>query len=152
MQKNIAKGKVIPLFLGLLLLGYFLLSGLLNQKRSQIQDKSFILLSFDDFENLIGGRDRLATNHKKVMFNQYLGKYVRWSGQVHEIAKEASGYFVLRVQHSPGIRDFDVTVRFGRLKADKLERKRRGEVVSYSGKLISFDPDTGYYLVDGELE
>jgi hypothetical protein len=152
MQKNIPRGKIILLFLGLFLLGYFLLFGLLNQEQSQVLDKKFILLSFDDFDNLIGGRDRLALDHKKAMFNQYQGRYVRWSGEVYEIVKEISGDFILKVQHTTGIKNFDVVVRFDRSKAEELKRLNRKEVVSYTGKLISFDPDTGYYLEDGELE
>jgi hypothetical protein len=77
---------------------------------------------------------------------------VRWSGEVNEIVKEISGDFILKVQHTAGIRNFDVTVRFDGSKAEELKRLNRGEAVSYTGELISFDPDTGYYLEDGELE
>ncbi|MCK4404644.1 MAG: hypothetical protein KAW02_06080 [candidate division Zixibacteria bacterium] len=152
MQTSIFRGKIILLFLALILLGYFLLFGLPEQEQSQFPHKKFILLSFDDFDNLIGRRDRLATDHKKAMFSQYQGRYVRWSGEVYEIVKEISGDFILKVQHTAGIRNFDVTVRFDGSKAEKLERLNRGEAVSYMGRLISFDPDTGYYLKDGELE
>jgi len=151
-QKNIPIGKTIFLFIGLFVLGYFILSGLSDQKRSFPPDKKLILLSFDDFDNLIGGRDRLLTDHKKAMFNQYRGRYVRWSGEVYGITKKISGDFILKVQHTAGIRNFDVTIRFDDSKAEKLKRLNRGEAVSYSGKLVSFDPDSGYYLEDGELE
>jgi hypothetical protein len=53
-QKNIPKGKIVLLFLVLIILGYFLLFGLPNQKQSQLPDKNFILLSFDDFDNTRG--------------------------------------------------------------------------------------------------
>jgi len=86
------------------------------------------------------------------MFNQYQGRYVRWSGEVYEIVKDISGDFILRVQHTIGIRNFDVTVRFDESKAEKLKRLNRGGAVSYTGKLISFDPESGYYLEDGEIE
>ena len=152
MEKSAPKGKIILLFLGIVLLGYFLLVGLRNQEQSQLPDKNFILLSFDDFDNLIGRRDRLATDHKKAMFNQYQRRYVRWSGEVYEIVKEISGDFILKVQHTAGVRNFDVTVRFDESKAEKLKRLNKGGALSYTGKLISFDPDTGYYLEDGELE
>jgi len=151
-QKNIPIRKIIFLFIGVFLLGYFILSGLSDQKRSFAPDRRYILLSFDDFDNLIGGRDRLLADHKKAMFNQYQGRYVRWSGEVYEIAKEISGDFILKVQHTVGIRNFDVTVRFDGSKAEKLKRLNRGEVVNYIGKLIRFDPESGYYLEDGEIE
>ncbi len=152
MQKNIPFGKIIFLFIGLSLLGYFILSGLSHQKRFFAPNKKFILLSFDDFDNVIGGRNRLLTDHKKAMFSQYQGKYVRWSGEVYEVVKEISGDFILKVQHTVGIKSFHVRVRFDGTKAEKLKRLSRGEAVSYKGKLVSFDPDTGYYLEDGELE
>lgn len=152
MQKNIPVAKIIFFLLGLVLLGYFILSGLLDQKSSFAPDKKSVLLSFDDFHNLIGGRDRLPADQKKAMFNQYQGRYVRWSGEVYEIAKNISGDFILKVQHGAGFRNFDVTVRFDQSKAEKLKKFNRGEVVSYTGKLVSFDPDSGYYLEDGGLE
>ena len=152
MQRNISIGKLVFLFVGLFLLGYFILSILSDQKPSLAPDKKSILLSFDDFDNLIGGRDRLLADHKRAMFNQYQGRYVRWSGEVYEIVKDISGDFILRVQHTIGIRNFDVTVRFDESKAEKLKRLNRGGAVSYTGKLISFDPESGYYLEDGEIE
>ncbi len=94
----------------------------------------------------------MLADHKKGMFNQYQGRYVRWSGEVYEIVKGISGDFILKVQHTAGIRNFDVTVRFDGSKAEKLKRLNRGEVVSYTGKLIRFGPESGYYLEDGEIE
>ena len=152
MQKNIPTGKLVFLFIGLFLLGYFILSSLSDQKPSLAPDKKFILLSFDDFDNLIGGRDRLLADHKKGMFSQYQGRYVRWSGEVYEIVKGISGDLILKVQHTAGVKNFDVTIRFDESKAEKLRRLNKGEAVSYTGKLISFDPESGYYLEDGEIE
>ena len=152
MKKKVPKGKSLLLFLGTVFLAYLLLVGVRNQELSQLLPKKFILLSFDDFDNLIGGKDRVFADHKKAMFNQYRGRYVRWTGEVYEIVKETSGDFILKVQHTGGIKNFDVTVRFDGLKTDKLKRKSKGEVVTYTGKLISFDPGTGYYLEDGELK
>lgn len=152
MQKSTPRGKIILLFLGLTLLGYFLLFGLPEQKQSQLTDKKFILLSFDDFDNLIGGKDRLALDHKRAIFSQYQGRYVRWSGEVYEIVKEVSGDFILKVQHTPGVRNFDVVIRFDGFKAEKLKGLNRGEVVNYTGELVGFDPETGYYLEDGDIE
>ncbi len=152
MEKNIPKGRIAFLFIVLILLGYFLLFGPPNQRQPQLPDKRLILLSFDDFVNVIGGRDRLLADQKKALFDQYQGRYVRWSGEVYEIVKEISGDFILKVQHTPGIKNFDVTVRFDGSKAEKLRRLNRGGAVIYSGKLISFDPDTGYYLEDGDIE
>jgi len=94
----------------------------------------------------------VAVDHKKAMFYQYQGRYVRWSGEVYEIVKEISGDFILKVAHTAGDRNCDVTVRFDKSRTEKLRRLNRGEAVSYTGKLISFDPESGYYLEDGEIE
>jgi len=151
-QKNIPVAKIVFFLLGLVVLGYFVLSGFSDQKSSFAPDKKFILLSFDDFHNLIGGRDRLPTDQKKAILNQYRGRCVRWSGEVYEIVKGISGDFLLRVQHGAGFRNFDVTVRFHQSKAEKLKKLNSGEAVSYRGKLVSFDPDSGFYLEDGGFE
>ena len=73
-----------------------------------------------------------------------------WRAQ--KIVKEISGDFTLKVHHTPGIRNFDVAVRFNGFKAEKLKGLNRGEVVNYTGELVGFDPETGYYLEDGDIE
>lgn len=87
-----------------------------------------------------------------VIFQQYRGKYVRWTGEVYEAETNISGNLILKVRHRASTNDFDVAVRLGASQAEKLKRLNRGEAVSYSGKLISFDPDVGYYLEDGEID
>ncbi len=128
------------------------LSALSCQQKSKSNDKKFLLLSFEDFDNLIGAKDRLALEHQKAVFGKYRGRYVRWSGEVYDIRKDVSGDFVLRIQHTAGARDFDVTLHLDATKAEKLKRLSRGEAVSYSGRLASFDPETGYFLEDGDIE
>lgn len=136
----------------IILLALFLLFVFSCQQQSESNDKKFLLLSFEDFDNLIGAKDRLAADHQKGIFSRYRGRYVRWAGEVYEIRKEVSGYFVLRIKHMAGARSFDVSVRFDATEAEKLKRLNRGEAVSYSGRLANFDPETGYYLEDGGIE
>jgi hypothetical protein len=109
-------------------------------------------LSFDDFDNLIGGRDRLAQNHRTLIFDHYRGKYVRWHGQVHRIERTLRGDYLLRIKHGMGIRVFDVTVRLDSSRKERLENLNRDEAVSYTGRLASFDPAIGYYLEDGDID
>jgi hypothetical protein len=151
-QKDRSRGRITLLFLGLIVLILLALFGLPDRNDFRQEEKKFILLSFEDFHNLVGGRERLGPDHQRAMFGRYRGRYVRWAGEVYDIRKDVSGDFVLRIQHMAGARNFDVTLRLNATKAERLKRLSRGEAVSYSGRLASFDPETGYFLEDGDIE
>lgn len=117
-----------------------------------IQGRKFLLLSFEDFNTLVGGNDRMDAAQRKHIFEKYKGRYVRWSGEVGEVVKEISRDYVLRVKHSQITEDFEVSVRFDKSKERKLLMLKRGDVVNYMGKLTDFNSSSGYYLEDGDIE
>ncbi len=94
----------------------------------------------------------MSATQRKHMFEKYKGRYVRWCGEVEEVKKEISGGYTLRVRHSQTAKDFEVSIRFDKSKGQKLLMLKRGDAVDYVGKLTNFDPSSGYYLEDGEIE
>ena len=152
-------GKIIFILIGLIILLSIFLSRYPSQKSPSIQsqdtevvERKFLLLSFEDFNGLMGGNDRISAVQRKRMFERYKGRYVRWSGEVEEVIKEISGDYTLRVRHSQTAKDFEVSIRFDKSKREKLLMLKRGEGVNYTGKLTDLDPSSGYYLEDGDIE
>ncbi len=137
---------------GLMILGYFVFFRLPHQQSSSFPGKSFILLSFDDFDNLMGLRDPVPPAHQQALFNQYRGRYVRWHGEVWEVGRDVTGDILLKVRHKIDTEDFDVLVRLDPSMEEKIGRLSRGKAVSYVGRLVSFSPAEGYYLDQGEIE
>jgi hypothetical protein len=123
-----------------------------SQRESQTIQKEEIYFSFDDFHNMIGGNDQLAASQKKKLFNQYVGKYVSWVGEVVRVEKESTGDFILRLKHLPSTQDYDVSVSFDQSQKQRLENIKSGSIISYTGKLFRFDPPSGYFLLDGEIK
>jgi len=145
-------GKIIFILIGLIILISFFLSRSPSHKSPSTHERKFLLLSFEDFNGLMGGNDRISAVQRKRMFERYQGRYVRWWGEVEEVIKEISGDYTLRVKHYQTAKDFEVSIRFDKSKREKLLMLKRGEPVNYMGKLAEFDPQLGYYLEDGDIE
>jgi hypothetical protein len=152
-------GKIIFILIGLIILISFFLSRSPSHKSpstqsqdTEVVERKFLLLSFEDFNGLMGGNDHLSAEQRKRMFERYQGRYVRWWGEVEEVIKEISGDYTLRVRHSQTAKDFEVSIRFDKSKREKLLMLKRGGPVNYMGKLAEFDPQLGYYLEDGDIE
>lgn len=145
-------GKIILILVGVIVLASIFLSRSSRHMDPSIQEKRFLLLSFEDFNNLIGGNDRMGAEQMKHMFERYTGRYVRWWGEVEEIVKEISGDYILRVNSGQAPEDLPVNVRLDKSKRQKLIALKRGKGVSYTGRLTDFDAQSGYYLDDGDIE
>lgn len=144
--------RALLLLAGLMILGYLVLFKLPHKQSSSFPGKSFILLSFDDFDNLMGLRDPVPPAHQQALFDQYRGRYVRWHGEVWEVGRDVTGDILLKVRHNIDTEDFDVLVRLNPSTEEEWGRLSRGKAVSYIGRLVSFSPATGYYLDKGEIE
>ena len=152
-------GKIILILIGLIIVTSVFLSRSSWLRRPSIQsqdtevvEREFLLLSFEDFNGLTGGNDRIGSAQRRHIFEKYKGKYVRWRGEVEEVIKEISGDYTLRVKPSLTAEDLQISIRFDKSKQGKLLRLKRGEGVNYTGKLTDLDPSSGYYLEDGDIE
>ena len=143
---------MVFIIIGLVIVAAVVLSRSSRHRDASVQGREFLLLSFEDFDNLAGGKDRMDAMQRKRIFEKYKGRYVRWSGEVEGVVKEISGDYILRVRHSQTAKDFDVSVRFDKSKRQKLLTLEKGDPVNYMGKLTGFDSSSGYYLEDGDVE
>jgi hypothetical protein len=153
MRKAIFVNQIIILILGLIILTSLLvLFAPPGFQKLTNTDRNFTLLSFDDFDNLVGGKDRLDQSHRLLIFDQYRGKYVSWHGEVYQKERTAEGDYLLRIKHGVNRKPFEVTLILDLSEKENWENLNRGEAVSYTGKLVSFDPEVGYYLENGDIE
>jgi hypothetical protein len=144
--------RTVVLLIGATAIGYVVLFRPSDHQRSISPAKSFILLSFDDFDNLAGGKDRMPQSQREALMAQYRGKYVKWFGETFQVEKHASGDYLLKIRQRVDSNDFDVIVRLDRSKERKISILRRGEGVSYTGRLVSLDRTGRYHLEDGDIE
>lgn len=152
-------GKIFFILIGLIILISVFLYRSPSHRFPSIQSQDtkvvkgkFLLLSFGDFNSLIGGNDRIGATQRKYLFERYKGRYVRWWGEVEEVIKEIPGDYTLRVNPGQTPKDLPVNIRFDKSKRQKLLMLKRGGGVNYTGRLIDFDPSSGYYLEDGDIE
>jgi len=145
-------GKIIFILLGLVILITIFLSKPPSDKLASTQERRFLLLSFEDFNSLIGGNDRIGDLQRKHMFERYRGRYVRWWGEVEEVIGEISGDYTLQVKPTHTAKDLQISIRFDKSKRQKLLSLKKGDGVNYMGRLTDFDPSFGYYLEDGDIE
>lgn len=101
---------------------------------------------------MIGSDDQLALGQVQKLFSQYKGKYVRWTGEVIKINQEISEGYTLFIKHLPSPELYDVELFLDDAKKDRIENLKRGDIVTYIGRLESYDPASGYFLEDGDIE
>jgi len=145
-------GKALFVLIGLIILAAIFLSKPPSDKLASTQERRFLLLSFEDFNSLIGGNDRIGDLQRKHMFERYRGRYVRWWGEVEEVIGEISEDYTLRVKPAHTAEDLQISIRFDKSKRQKLLTLKKGDGVNYIGRLTDFDPSFGYYLEDGDIE
>ncbi len=143
------KKKNLGFIFPLLILAFVLFIILFRLPSEEYPDKKeFIHFSFEDFNTLIGSDDNLTLSQVQGIFESYKGKYVNWVGEVESIRKNTSGDLVIYFVHFPKT---NVKVILADSNRDKIEKVKRGDLISYSGRLESFDPAFGYLLVDGDI-
>ena len=142
---------ILP-FLILAVILYLFLTSIPSKKSGKVTEKEFLRYSFEDFNSMIGSDDQLALGQVLELFNQYKGKYVRWTGEVVKIEKESEGGYTLLIKHLPSPAPYDVKLFLEHSKKDKLENLKRGDIITYTGRLESYNPVSGYFLEDGDIE
>ncbi|KPL03269.1 MAG: hypothetical protein AMJ90_03575 [candidate division Zixibacteria bacterium SM23_73_2] len=136
----------------LLILAFVLFLILFRLPSEKYPDKKkFIHLSFEDFNTLIGSNDNLTLSQVRGIFESYKGKYVNWVGEIKNVKMDASGDVVIYFKHLPGTKEYDVKLVLADSNKEKIEKIKVGDLLSYSGRLESFDPFSGYLLVDGDV-
>jgi len=145
-KKNL--GFIFPLLILAFVL-FLILFRLPSEKNSS--EKELIHFSYEDFNTLIGSDDNLTLSQVQGIFESYKGKYVNWVGEVENIELNAFGDLAVYFNHLPEAIEYDVKVILADSNKFKIEKIKIGDLISYSGRLESFDPAFGYLLVDGDM-
>ena len=142
---------LLPLLILAVIL-YLFLTSIPSKKSDKVPEKEFLHYSFEDFNSMIGSDDQLALGQVQKLFSQYKGKYVRWTGEVIKINQEISEGYTLFIKHLPSPELYDVELFLDDAKKDRIENLKRGDIITYTGRLESYDPVSGYFLEDGDIE
>ena len=141
---------LLPLLILVVVL-YLLLAGILSRKQKS-PEKEFIHYSLEDFHTMIGSNDQLAIAQVQALFGQYQGKYVRWTGEIAKLEKQSDHGFILFIKHLPSSDPYDVRLFIDDSKIDRIKNLKTGDIITYTGRLESYHPASGYFLEDGDIE
>ena len=93
-------------------------------------------ISFQEFDSLFGKDGKLnRAEKKKVWKDQFEGKYVKWTGTIGYKGIAVYDWNKIGIMHKS--RDIDVQLRFNWTKKRVLMNLVMGDVITYTGKLVS---------------
>ncbi len=117
-----------------------------GQVESAIESSTngFLNISFIEFNNIFGKESTLGKAEKKQLWkNKFKGKDVRWTGKV--IYKGIAVYDWNRVVVEHEGVDTNVQLRFNWTKRRTVMRLNVGDVVTYTGRLVSLQGFSSSY-------
>jgi phosphatidylserine/phosphatidylglycerophosphate/cardiolipin synthase-like enzyme len=109
--------------------------------------KDFLDISFDDFDNIFGKKSKLKEAEKKRIWkDKFKEKYVRWQGKIIHMGIAVYDWNKIIVdQENAGT---DVQLRFDWTKRRKVMRLKVGDVITYTGRLVSLQGFSSSYKLD----
>jgi hypothetical protein len=114
---------------------------------------SFMEISFTELDKIFGSESTLSEAEKEALWPRYIGRYVKWTG---EVTYTLLGFFKgtrIGLRHKEGS-DTDVEVKFRIRKVTKIIKIAEGDTITYTAKLFTQPTsETPYYVLDeGTLE
>lgn len=120
--------------------------------------KVSITKTYDDLWSVFSPNSKYTDLQKERIFNEeYLGKYVQWTGRVKDVDASVLDNLRLYVEHrNKGDFDMsggDATIYMNKDQYDKLIEVQKGDEVTYLAKFKSFGDFmmVSFYLEDGKL-
>lgn len=114
---------------------------------------NFINISFEELDKIFGKESALSEAEKNALWPKYMGRYVKWTGEVtYTLLGLVKGTRV-GLRHKQGS-DTNTEVRFSIKKAPKIMGIAEGDTITYTAKLFTYPAtDTPYYVLnEGSLE
>jgi len=109
--------------------------------------KQFVTISFDEFDKKFGSESKLDKSEKTRLWkNEYKGKYVRWTGKIS--FRGFAVYDSNKVGISHKGNNIDVNLRFDYSKQRKVMKLKVGDIVTYTGKLVSLRSALSSYRLE----
>ncbi len=114
-----------------------------------IQDphKQFVDISFVEFDNKFNNESKLEKSERTRLWKEeFKGKYVRWTGKI--CFKGIAVYDWNKVGISHKGNDVDVNLKFDWTKQKEVMRLKVGDILTYTGKLISLNSMFSSYRLE----
>ncbi|MGR3293406.1 MAG: phospholipase D-like domain-containing protein [Candidatus Scalindua sp.] len=114
--------------------------------------KQFVTVSFNEIDNLFGSESQLDKSEKiRLWKSEYEGKYVRWTGRISFRGFAVYNWNKVGISHKGS--SIDVNLKFDYSKQRKVMKLRVGDIVTYTGKLVSLGSMfSTYRLEDVDVE
>lgn len=107
----------------------------------------FIDISFNEFDNIFGKESKLNKAEKKQIWkDKFVGKYVRWTGRIGYKGIAVYDWNKMGVRHKDS--NIDVKLRFDWTKQRKVLQLDVGDVITYTGRLVSLGGFLSPYRLD----
>lgn len=109
--------------------------------------KDFVDISFVDFDEIFGKESKLKKSERKQIWkDKFEGKYVKWTGSVSSKGVAVYDWNKVGIRHKSS--DIDVLLRFDWTKQNEVRRLKIGDVVTYTGRLVSLRSFLSPYRLD----
>ncbi len=109
--------------------------------------EQYVDLSFNEFDNKFGRESILDKSEKMRLWkNKFEGKYVKWTGKVCFRGFAVYDWNKVGICHNGD--NIDVNLRFDYSKQKKVMKLKVGDIVTYTGRLVSPSSAFSSYRLD----
>ncbi len=115
------------------------------------QHVQFVDISFIEFDKIFNNESKLKKSEKSRLWKEkFKGRYVRWTGKIGFKGIAVYDWNKVGISHKGG--DVDVNLKFDWSKQKKVMKLKVGDIVTYTGKLVSLNTFfSSYRLEDVDL-
>ena len=109
--------------------------------------KQFVDISFIEFDKIFNNESKLEKSEKARLWKEkFKGKYVRWTGKISFKGIAVYDWNKVVISHKGG--DADVNLKFNWSKQKKVMKLQVGDIVTYTGKLVSLNSIFSSYRLE----
>ncbi|WP_457556362.1 zinc-ribbon domain-containing protein [Candidatus Pyrohabitans sp.] len=109
--------------------------------------KEYIDISFNEFDSLFGMEGSLTDAQKKVEFEKYKGKYVRWTCELVDVSES----LMMSLRCKPSTFTSDMSVKLRSDQKEKALEIPKGAMVTFEARLKSYGELLGHSADDGVI-
>jgi len=120
-----------------------------NKRIKTIEEslKQFVNISFDEFDKKFGSESKLDKSEKTRLWkSEFKGKYVRWTGRISFRGFAVYDWNKVGISHKGS--NIDVNLRFDYSKQRKVMKLKVGDIITYTGRLVSLSSAFSSYRVE----
>ncbi|WP_162532091.1 phospholipase D-like domain-containing protein [Candidatus Scalindua japonica] len=110
--------------------------------------KKFVTISFDELDDKLGSGCTLEKSEKiRLWKDEFEGKYIRWTGRISFRGYAVYDWNKLGISHNNDS-NIDVNLRFDYTKQRKVMKLKVGDIITYTGRLVSLSSAFSSYRVE----